>query len=312
MAVTRVSPLPGKDGQLGDVNNRRATRRWLVLVSSRTDDEITVLQGGIQQGKLPTPFFDFHPTWFGLLCRSLRAEQDEGSPTKWIVTAEYSSQPLGQFQQYAQFTPPLDRPAQIRWRKNKYQKAQTNDATGQPYLNSAGDPFDPPVELARSYPVAVITKNVAATPAFFLTLGDAINSVPFFIEDLYVDTHQAKLDDWDRTELQIETDLNGALWLFYTLTWSCEINTDPGPATNPGSGGWLVNVLDAGMQARRSGAGAGNKFKILDNSTPPQPITTPALLDGQGFQLQNPSASTAKYRTFHGFAEVDFNQFPLV
>ncbi len=315
MSVTSIHPLSGKDGEHGGITNRRASRRWLVKTNSRFDDETAVLAYGINNGFFPTPFWDWHPTWNGLLCRSMSAKQDEGAPQKWIAAAEYSSEPLSLLEQQIQFVPPLERPAKIRQRKSKYQKGQTKDINGKPYLNSAGDPVDPPIELPRGYPLYVITKNVAATPAAFMLDGDAINSYPFFIEDLYVAEYQARIDDWDRSDLQFENDIDGNLWEYYVLTWTIELNLfDVDPNTG-GPGGWLVVYLDQGLRQLRYVAGVGvtnKRYNILDDSVPPQPITSPALLDGAGRTLTNPTTDTPKYITRHGYFEVDFNDFPLV
>jgi hypothetical protein len=315
MAITRISPISGKAGDLASVNARRASRRWLVQTNSRYDDEFAVLNAGINGGVFPTPFLSFHPTWLGLLCRSLRADQDEGAPLKWIVVAEYSSEPLSNAERQGQFIPPLDRPAVIRQRKNQYSKPQAKDVNGKPYTNSANDPTDPPIELPRGYPVFIITKNVAAVPAGLLQYGDAINAAPFFIEDVFVDTYQARIDDWERSALTSEIDSTGNEWQYFVFTWSIELNQQDTIGQNvdgapPGApSGWLVQYLDAGYRCFRSGGGTLKKYNILDDSTPPQPITSVALLNGGGGQLA--SGSDPYYRIRHGYYEVDFNLFPL-
>jgi hypothetical protein len=309
MAVTRISPLSGKEANHSGVQNRRASRRWIVLTNNRYDDEITVLTYGANNGFFPVPFVNNHPTWPGLICRSLIGRQDEIAPLKWIVTAEYSSEPITQATVASQFIPPLERPAQIRMRKSKYMKPQVKDILGQPYINSVGDPVDPPIELARGYPIYQITKNVAYAPPAFAVNGDCINSVPFFIENQFVDTYQARIEDWDRSELKDETDINGNLWQYYVLTWSIELNLVE--VDNQGAPtGWLVVYLNQGLRCRRS-PDRVHKFNIMDDSTPPQPITSPAQLDLNGFQITNPTSATATYITRHGYFEADFNEFPL-
>ena len=171
------------------------------------------------------------------------------------------------------------------------------------------------MKTPRAYPIYMITKTVAAVPAGLLQYGDAINNSPFFIEDLYVDTYQARIEDWERSPLTNEMDPNGNQWLYYVFTWSIELNQQDTVGQNADGApvgaqcGWLVQYLDAGFRCFRSGGGTLKKYNILDDSTPPQPVTSPALLNGGGGQLA--SGSDPYYRIRHGYYEIDFNLFPL-
>ncbi len=224
MAVLAISPISGKSGGGQGVQQRIAVRRWLVQSNNRYDSEEEILTQGIIAGFFPTPFVDVHPTWPGLLCHSLTADQDELAPQKWIVAAQFASEPIPLYMQLNQFLAPLDRPAIIRQHISKRLEAQWRDIFGAAYVNSAGDPIDPPIELPRGFPQYIITKNVAEVPAPFLLKGDAINSQPFFVEDLYVDRYQARIVDWNRSEKMLEIDLYGNEWEYYVLNWVMELD----------------------------------------------------------------------------------------
>jgi len=312
MSVISMHPLPDRQADLSTFDDSRATMKWIALTNNKYDTEATVIQYGIANNILPEPWLAYHPTILPLLCRTLSAECDPRSPMKWIVTASYSAESTSLAKIQSQFLPPLSRPAKIKFRKNKYQKPAVKDINGKPFLNIVGDPFDPPVELPRSHLVCVITKNVAGPPPFFNVDGDVINTDPFQVTDelgntLFVDTHQAKVDDCDLSDIESETSTFGFTYLFYVLTWSFEVNREP-PSNGVG-GGWRLSQLNQGFRARRPGT--TNAYNILDNSTPPQPISAPALLDSTGYVLQNPSADNAVYLEFQGFNEMDFNSFPL-
>lgn len=312
MSLIRLSRIGGNSAKIGLVTDGRATVRWLGLTDNRYDDEISVLRDGIDMGDLPTPYLTPHPSSPVMTCRSLGGDQDERFPTKWIITAEYSSAPFGDAQQQANFLPPLDRPAIIRRRKNKYQKALDKDIDGKAILNAAKDPIDPSPEVPRGRPVIVITKNIGFIPANLSLYGDGINSTPFMCQGETFDSYSCRIDDWDLSEWKTETDANGVLWGYYTFTWSFEVNTDPPSNTIGGvySGGWRAALLNAGYRCYRAG-GSIKKFQIYDNGTPPQPIQSPALLDAQGFLLDSPSPSSATYVPFRFFYEFDFNNYPL-
>lgn len=315
MAVISMEPLPDRQADLATFTDSRASRKWIALTNNRFDDEATVIVYGLANHILPEPWFDYHPTILRLLCRGLSAECDPRSPMKWIVTATYSCESSSLEKIQSQFLAPLSRPAKIRFRKNKYQKPVTKDINGKPFVNAAGDPFDPPVELARGHLVCAITKNVASPPAFMGVDGDVINSDPFIVIDelgssIYVDSCQAKVDECDLSDIQSERDSFGINYLFYTLNWSFEINREPPPVSNPGGkGGWRLALLNQGFRARRPGG--QQTYNILDNSTPPQPISSPALLDSTGYILANPSPDTAVYLEFQAYYEMDFNFFPI-
>ncbi len=277
------------------------TKKWIALTNNKYDTESVVIQYGIVNNILPQPWLNYHPTILPLLCRRLGAQCDPRSPMKWIVTAEYAAERTSLAKIQSQFLAPLNRPAKIKFRRNKYQKPVTKDIDGRPFVNAVGDPFDPPVEIAKGYLVCSITKNVAGPPIWYGVDGDVINSDPFVVVDelgsaVYVDSCQAKVDECDLSDVQSETSNFGFNYLFYVLNWSFEINREPPPATYPGGkGGWHLSLLNQGFRARRSSGGGGTAgiYNILDNSTPPQPISSPALLDRAGYLLANPSAANA-------------------
>src|SRR5262249_39544608 len=85
MGVLRISPISGKNASFGTIIDSHARRQWMVLVSNRFDDEATILIYGWNNGFLPRPFLDRHPSAPLLLCRKCDPEQDRDHPLKWIV-----------------------------------------------------------------------------------------------------------------------------------------------------------------------------------------------------------------------------------
>lgn len=301
MSVTRMSPLGGKQASFGLITSSRARRSWMALTSNRYDDESVVVPYGWNTGILPRPFIDRHPSSPILLCRTLEPVQTAESPLKWIITADYSSEPLTIQQQQAQFTPPLQRPAKISWRTNKYQQAIDKDVNGKAVINSAGDPFDPTMEVKRSKWLCTIIKNVAGVPPQIISFADGVNSAAFMVQGLSIPPLAARLDEINISELQEEVDGTGEHWQYFVFSWSFELELIKD---------WRLRPLDCGFRANIPGDGTKRQM-ILDDNQPPQPVSSPALLDGNGYKLANPSRSNAVFLSFVGYPEIDLNAFPL-
>jgi len=310
MSVTRMFPLIGKSGSFGPTNDTSASRKWIAITDNKFDDEIVVVNYGWANSILPGPYRDRHPTYPRMLCRSVDPEQDSQSPFKWVITAKYSSVPLSQQQQQQQQTiSPIDWPAKISWKTNKYQKAITKDINGNAIVNSAGDPFDPPKEIPRSRWVVTITKNVLQVPAAVLLYADGVNSTQFIVQGIAVPTGAAKVQDISVSEQQAGYDANGNTVLYYVFTWSFEMEL-LNFRKNGSSAGWQLQPLDQGYRCKDPND-ASKRINITTNDVPKQLISSPALLDGNGNQVANPSTSSGVFLAFDVFLKFDFNSFPL-
>lgn len=277
---------PGRNASFGKITENKSKLVWLAVTDDNNDDENIVGLHGWSTGILPVPYVHTHPLYSTQLCRGISFNQDSSAPRKWDIEADYSSEPLKTADQ-TNIADPSDRPPKIKWKAAQYRKAIDKDINGDAIVNSAGDYFDPPPEIDSSHWVATIEKNVPAVPTFILQYTDAINSDSFTIQGMPVAEHVAKIMDLDISDRQTEGDFG-----FYVFTYSLEFR----PET------WKYKPLDQGFRYKD---GADIK-QIMDDHTPPRPITSPKLLDGSGGILNSPSTSNAQFLEYDVYNALDF------
>ena len=143
--------------------------------------------------RLGDPFTTGRHTDLGSRCHSV-VPSSTAEPRFFVVTAQYSSSP-GDFgepekevgnaanepgqndnaakdpnnPQAQENDDPLSRPAEISWSQGSYSEVVTKatlvggagDTENHPITNSAGEPFDPPLEVEKSFLILTITRNQA-------------------------------------------------------------------------------------------------------------------------------------------------------
>ncbi len=293
MAVVSVTELPQQRGlQLGALWRRRYRRSFQVLCDVRDQDPTVVLNAD----GLPR-MYDAYVSLDGsildarALVADLEPEQDSENPYRWIVRAEYQSVTLDpallreaagkKFNQPGGVQPddvnPLQKIPEVRWSFVSFTRPLVVDlVTGEVPVNSAGEPFDPPIEVDDSRLVLSYKRNVATiNPSQYILYKDAVNT------DLVlgVSPGQVKLADISatrRTEpfIYFEESLTLHFRSVYEqsviLMAGFDVNWEP----------WQPTVLDQGYYELQSD---GTKKLIRD--TQGQPLSSPSLLNGYGKQL---------------------------
>ncbi len=169
--------------------------------------------------------------------------------------------------------------------ENRFETGVTVDIYGNPVLNSAGDAFDPPIQIDDSRPTLKIVRNERTYNAQYAMLWkDTINADMFF----YFPPHSVKLS----TPLA-ELEYNPVCGFYYVVTYQFEINPK----------GWEKPVLDQGMRQLV----AGVKVKMTDDSG--ADLSSPLPLDGAGSKLV--SGSDPTYIIFEVYREADFSLLGL-
>lgn len=194
MAVISCKELfPGRKGSDGIERKLKHTRVFEVLTDDPLDDDYIA---GAGDGVTIPRNGDIHPNNPFAVMVSITADQDDESPTRWIVVCEYDTElPLSQARESGGFDAngesvlggqagnplaradnPLDRPAQWSFEWEQVQAVaeySREDGSGSPdnfdgtitwpfgtrICNSAGLPFDPPPMYEDSQPVATVIKN---------------------------------------------------------------------------------------------------------------------------------------------------------
>ena len=190
MAVIKMGRVSGAELDYSRPYDSTSRLQWLAVTNSNADSEATVYQYGLDNGILPLPYVSPHPTLNGHYCRSVKVRQASGAPRHWTIDAEYSSAPTRDGDNEEN---PLLRPAKITWRTNQYRQAIDKDITGKAILNSAGDYFDPPVEVDVAYWTFTVKKNVADVPTYILDYENAVNNAAFTIRGLTIGQYEAKI-----------------------------------------------------------------------------------------------------------------------
>jgi hypothetical protein len=291
MAIIKMGEVSGQSLDYSKPYDSTSTRKWLAVTSHNFHTSSDVYQYGLDNSILPLPYVSFHPVLVGHLCRSIKITQDNGAPRQWTIEAEYSSKPTKEDESEEN---PLNRPARIRWRTSNYQKAIWQDINSKAILNSAGDYFDPPVEVDRAYWTVSVSKNVPDVPTFILDYENAVNNAAITIGGVVIGEHEAKLSDIEISELKIEGD-----YQYFEFSYTLERRREK----------WIpFKVLDQGLRFK---SGSDRKH-IMDQSSPPRPVSSPRLLDGSGAVLSNPTPDNAVYREFTVYYARNFSVLPGV
>lgn len=291
MAVDSIKELRGRSGDIQGIQST-AVRRWRVHTTANTDDQYTIYAN--TSGIIPRGF-EPHPNNLILTCRSVTITEDDDKKNWWIAEAKYSAAPVGESErQEEEIENPLARPAKIRWTTAAYQRAIYKDRDGNGIMNSAGDYFDPVVEIDESRWVATVSKNVSSVPSWLIDYTDAVNSDSFSIGGLTVEVEKAKLSQIDISELQNENGVD-----FYVLTYAIEFKKD----------GWKVVLLDQGL--RKKVSGVQKDITVADDDGNESKISSPVPLNGSGGVLSDPTPANAKYKEFNVYTAKTFTVLPL-
>jgi hypothetical protein len=177
---------------------------------------------------------------------------------------------------------PFDAPPTIRWSSASEDFSCTHDRDGKPILNKAGDPFDPPIQIPISTPVANVTRVLKAfDPAFITYFKDAVNDAEWLgwaaesvlCQEITADKYHDA--DW------------GWLWTVnYQFAFRPSVLSDDGLGTviQPG---WAVRVLNAGLRQRKLVDAEHliyEKRQIIIDGTP---VGSPEQLDEDGEYAPN-------------------------
>lgn len=294
MAVTSVKEIhSGRDGDdelQRDSSSRRYTRVFRVLTSLNTDGAYVVL-GSASLPALGNAYPSDSSAW----CRRRRARNESFSKRVWIVTCMYSSD-------YEAEENPLDDPAEIEWDTERFQVPMIKDViTGVAHVNAAGELFDPPAEKDDSRWTAVVSKNVVGVPSWLRDYRDVVNDAEFTLDGLTIEKGCAKLSGIHIGKQQERNEVT-----FRVLTMTFHIR-DEGAGDDEGKEWWATD-LNAGFRAR-SPVNFNERVDCTDRND--SPVSSPALLDEDGYQIDDPEPEDATYIRSQAYREADFSALPL-
>jgi hypothetical protein len=309
MAVTSVTEMwPGRDGS-DDIEKRTRLRRVYRVETDDIDDDATVAGGTTLLPRLG----DLHPNYEAYVVGVVPHQLDE-DPFLWDVAIEYSSElptrsavggsgvPLGPGPESQSVNSagatvnnpnptvreadPRNRPAVWRRHTVEVEEPFEFDANGDPVLNSAGLPFDPPAMTKFRVLIATIVKNVSGIGNDDIdTYLDTINAATW----KGVAAGKARVIVFD-TASDME---NGIPYTQVTLAIAIRKK------------GWTRKLIDRSFYVKTDlGLGAFSWDRIRDAKTG-LAVSEPALLDGLGAQLA--AGEPAVALEFDEFGESDFD-----
>ena len=274
---------------------RTYTRKYLVQMANLSDRPPNAWGG------IPINRYDVFPTDSGAKAVSLACDQEGDQIGLYTVTYTYTSKPFDEGNtsqdqtQTDQSVSPPSRPWVITYGATHGSRiVGPTDLAGVDVVNSAGQPFSPPLEVPTSNLIFTVEayKDLAGfdPTAKQLAFQDSINNAGLLIAVTPSATTAwpAKTVRCNEYNVVSVTEQGSTYW---KVTITLEIKLT----------GWQPQVLDA-----------GTVFKAASGSTPPQKIVdrvgnahdTPIPLDGAGHPLN--AGSPLQYKTFKGYEERNF------
>lgn len=311
MSVISLSEIPMSRGGKATGAEMTEVRKFLVKCNS-TDESIKTLAAS---GYLPA-YLDEHPDNIFATCRELNIDSQPGK-YDFIVSANYSTAPITQDERDKEIENPLARPAKIRWQSKSVATYAHRDINGKAIVNSAGDYFDPPPERPERRVIAHVTKNLSVVPAWILTYEMAMNDGSFSLDGITVADRCARASNITVSEDMEENDI-----AFRQVSFEIEVKPTPAalncrdgnnPANSYTPKGWTIVLADQGLREKVTDTVPDPDEVTVTNMTDDNgdPVTSPALLDGNGARLTNPNPDRAIYLCWENLEALDFGALPL-
>lgn len=302
MAITSVKEIwNGRTGEVTAKKYQRAyVRTFRILTDSRLDGPVTILASRLLP-RLGTLYIE--PSGrvdFGVSLKHKKCKIDQSEPLAWEVSCEYDNEPADPEKSQEQESKdensdkqaddPNDRFTEVSFSFHQFQKAIQKDLDGKAIANSAGAPFNPPVEIDDSRPVITVKRNEAAFN-FGVAGGfkDCVNAGGY----MGYGAGQVKLFNISATRKYAEN----------KISWEVSYEFHVRPE------GWQLQLLDQGFwELPAAGQEAANRdFK--DNNV----LQHPMLLDGNGKRLKPAPGQNIQgtFLNFRVYPKADFNALGL-
>lgn len=227
------------------------------------------------------------------LVNSREFSRKKDSRTVWQATIEFK-RPDSQQQQQQQQTPnPLDRPVERSTDSTKVRLAVSEDADGTPIVNTAGEAFDPPVEIEVVHKLFTFVRNEPTFRGDWFLYENRVNSTPFGVIDEEGTVRCNKIAEREMFEEGIA---------YVQATYVFEFAPE----------GWQSRPMQRGFRQLND---AGDLVRILDDKK--QPIQKAWPLDADGKALAKADIpdgiifGKADGTPFKTHAAADFQQLQL-
>jgi hypothetical protein len=239
---------------------------------------------------LPLPWASY-PDDPAAICTGRSARRIDASRLVWEVTAKYEWSPADDEEEN-----PLLKEPDFEWSSNLFTKPAIKDRNGEAIVNSAGDYYDPPPEVDVVRWNVNCQFNSEEVPAVIKQYAGAINVSAVIIDGDPVAAERARVVALSISKRQEENDVS-----FRTVTLAIEVRDDDDDPFD-------LEMLDQGYRIKD-----GTELKDIliedEDGTRNRP-SSPVLLDGNGQKLDDPSPSTAVFKTYEVPRRMDLTVFP--
>lgn len=303
MGIVSATEVAGRTFQSDEKGYVEGSRKWVVVSDNLNEWPIAVAAAvGVDQ-------YDPHPAYPSTIARFLQMSQRNPDANVWDVEIPYSDKPFDAEQQPNDLVtggeqqtptrtaaqPPEIRPAVWTFTRKEIVKVLERDAVNDtPVVNSAGLPFDPPIEVPRSHQIIRIE---------FIKAVLNLES----IRDYWDRVNNAEWKKFPRGSVRVNDfsvkstfEKSGPSGMVGFWSCSCELEYNP-DKWNP------KKILDQGSIERvyvrdEFGNPIGQKYRpILVEG---QPAVMP--LNGNGERL--PVGQPLVYLDFNGYKELNFTE----
>lgn len=276
-----TATLQGEQAEGRKAKNTRGQRSYTRVFKVESDSTSdTAFDVGSATG-LPV-IGDAFPDDANAFCKSISVSCQAGYK-HWLVTCEYDDT-----YEIDNASTPADDETRISWTSELFQREAWQDKDGNGVLNSAGDPFNPPVMRDDHRTVCRIVKNATSVPAYVLTFPNVVNSAAFTIDGVSVGQRYAKISNVAVSEVRRR---NGTAYREVTIEMQIRNQA------------WDFEILDAGFR-RLDPSDSTKRILCVDDDG--VAVTEPALLDGSGAQVANPGPTNAVYESFRVYSEANY------
>lgn len=271
--------------------HRQYTRPYIVITDDPLDSQATVLAAPELPiiGQVYLTDNDGDPS---AKVMERLPTQDPNDPKLWVVNINYSSNPPFDFNENPFLRAPV-------WSLDyeKVERARRYDVLGNPYINSARQPFDPPPTYLSVQPVVSISIN--KTEADFEALGGF--AYAHSLQD------RVNVDVWNGfpiytvlAGLKVRQLIEGA-YFGYTLDYTLRVRWDA----------WIpTRYIDQGFYHFKDiGDTGGSDIQLVQaRDHTGAPLSSPVLLDGAGGLL--PQGFAPVNLEFTEYLTMSFSSIP--
>lgn len=283
MAAT-VTEIAREQGSTKTITGFVPVRVWQVELDSHINGAEAAIRSVNADPTLGSDIGDAHPLNPFVFLSDLTAQSTD-SREIWRVIGTYKKISFDE-----DAANPLEQPSQISWSSNVYTVPAIKDIDGNAIVNSAGQPFDPPLTEEERTLVATITYNRENwDPTIALDFENAVNVPATRIGQVNVGERQARIMEIGSDSETFE-DL-----AYHKVTIKVEMKPEV----------WDRDVLDQGI------LGLNDDGKLVELTTDDgAKVTEPILLNGSGKKLDPPTADPV-FLTFKTKREKDFAELEL-